>query len=122
MVSERTIMLLHYITGIGILVAGAVHIATVFLTAPVEANLTFDEAPFAVINVYRNLLLAVSLEALLVMVAFHGFNGLRIILLELYQGRTWEKAVTWILTVIALVLVVYGSRTIILAYQIANLG
>ena len=121
MVSERKLMLLHYITGIGILVAGAVHIATVFLTAPVEANLTFDESPFAVINVYRNLLLAASLEALLVMVAFHGFNGLRIILLELYQGKTWEKVVTWTLTAIALALVIYGSRTIILAYQIASL-
>ena len=122
MVSERTIMRLHYITGIGILIAGAIHIATVFLTAPVEANLTFDEAPFAVINVYRNLILAASLEALLIMVAFHGFNGLRVILLELYQGRTWEKAVTWILTVVALVLVIYGSRTIVLAYQIAQMG
>jgi len=122
MVSERTLMLLHYLTGIGILIAGAIHIATVFLTGPVEANLTFDEAPFAVINVYRNIILAASLEALLVMVAFHGFNGLRVILLELYQGKTWERVVTWVLTVIALVLVVYGSRTIILAYQIAQMG
>ena len=122
MVSERTLMLLHYLTGIGILIAGAIHIATVFLTAPVEANLTFDEAPFAVINVYRNIILAASLEALLVMVAFHGFNGLRVILLELYQGKTWERVVTWVLTVIALILVVYGSRTIILAYQIAQMG
>ena len=119
MVSERTIMLLHYITGIGILVAGGIHIATVFLTAPVKENLMFDAGPFSVINIYRNAILAASLEALLIMVAFHGFNGLRVILLELYQGKTWEKIVTWVLIVIALVVVIYGTRTILLAYQIS---
>ena len=119
MVSERTIMLLHYITGIGILIAGGIHIATVFLTAPVKENLMFNEGPFSVINVYRNEILAISLEALLIMVAFHGFNGLRIILLELYQGKTWEKVVTSILIVIALAVIIYGTRTIVLAYQIS---
>ncbi len=120
MVSERTLMLIHYLTGIGILIAGAIHIGTVFLTAPVEENLQFSNSPFAVINVYRNTILAASLEALLIMVAFHGFNGLRVILLELHQSPRWERAVNWVLTVIALVVIIYGTRTILIAHLIAQ--
>ncbi len=120
MVSERTLMLIHYLTGLGILVAGAVHIGTVFLTAPVKENLEFSGSPFSVMGVYRNAILAASLEALLLFVAFHAFNGLRVILIELYQSPRWERAVTWILTVAALLVVIYGTRTILIAYSIAQ--
>jgi len=118
MVSERTIMLIHYLTGLGILIAGAVHLGTVFLTAPVDQNLEFSNAPFAVINVYRNGLLAVTLEALLLMVAFHGFNGIRVILIELHQSPRWERGVTWVVALIALLVAIYGTRTILIAYSI----
>jgi succinate dehydrogenase / fumarate reductase membrane anchor subunit len=115
-------MLWHYITGLGILIAGAVHLATVFFTAPVEANLSFDAGPFSVIGVYRNLLLAASLEALLIFVAFHGFNGLRVILLELYQSPRWDRAVNWALLIIGALITLYGTRTVLLAYAIGGLG
>jgi succinate dehydrogenase / fumarate reductase membrane anchor subunit len=111
-------MLIHYITGIVVLVAGGIHLWTVFLTAPVEENLRFDNTPFAVLNVYRNWILAGSLEILLLAVAFHGFNGLRVILLELHQGSAWTKAVNLVVSLVAVAVAVYGTRTILIAFQI----
>ncbi|MEM3031610.1 MAG: succinate dehydrogenase [Nitrososphaerota archaeon] len=116
---EARIMMFHYITGMVIILAGGIHLYTVFLTAPIEENLRFDNSPFAVINVYRNSVLAWSLEVLLIAVAFHGFNGLRVILLELYQGSRWTKAVNIAIFIAALVVVINGTKTILLAYQIA---
>lgn len=108
-------MLLHYLTGLGILAAGAVHLAIVFFLGSFEQNLSFDAGPLSVISAYRNLAFAITLEALLVFVAFHAFNGLRVILIEFHQGRRWELGVNWILTAIALFLVIYGTRTVVLA-------
>lgn len=113
---EKTVQLLHYITGIGILVAGAIHLATVFLLSPYEASMVFDGHPFSVIAVYRNILLAASLQALLIFVAFHGFNGVRTILSELYQGKTYLRVVNIAVTVAALAVVIYGTRTIVIAH------
>ncbi|GBC69134.1 hypothetical protein HRbin01_00827 [archaeon HR01] len=112
---EARIMMLHYITGLVIIVAGAIHLATVFLVSPYEESLRFDNTPWSVINVYRNSLLAGSLEALLLAVAFHGFNGLRVILLELHQGRTWTRAVNVAVTVAAIAVVINGTKTIFIA-------
>ena len=64
---------------------------------------------------YKNVFYAILLESILVLIAIHGFNGLRIILLELRQNEIWEKAVT-IFTFIAMVgIIAYGTRTIIVA-------
>ncbi|MCS6769853.1 MAG: succinate dehydrogenase [Candidatus Caldarchaeum sp.] len=117
---EKTVMLLHYITGLGIIVAGGIHLATVFLLSPYHLSMEFDNNPFAVLSVYRNILLAGTLEVLLVLVAFHGFNGLRVVLQELYQGKTYTKAVNIIVSVVAVALVVYGTRTILIAHQLGQ--
>jgi succinate dehydrogenase / fumarate reductase membrane anchor subunit len=45
----------------------------------------------------------------------HGFNGLRIILLELKQGNAYENAVTYGCLAAMIALIAYGSRTIIMA-------
>jgi hypothetical protein len=42
---EKNIMLLHYITGILILVAGGIHLSTVFLLSPYEESMKFDSSP-----------------------------------------------------------------------------
>jgi succinate dehydrogenase / fumarate reductase membrane anchor subunit len=48
-----------------------------------------------------------------VLIAIHGFNGLRVILLELRQSKAWEDGVT-ILTIAAMMgVIAYGTRTII---------
>jgi succinate dehydrogenase / fumarate reductase, membrane anchor subunit len=50
-----------------------------------------------------------------VLVSIHGFNGLRVILLELRQSKKWEDGVT-VLTIAAMIaLIAYGTRTIIIA-------
>lgn len=108
-------MLLHYLTGLGILIAGILHLALIFFFGSYEQNLGFDINDLSVISIYRNFAFAASLEALLVFVGFHAFNGLRVILIELHQGRKWEMSVNWVLTIVALFLVIYGSRTIVLA-------
>jgi len=50
----------------------------------------------------------------LILLAVHGFNGLRVILLELKQGRVYEKAVSYGVVIGMIVLIGYGSRTIIM--------
>ncbi len=112
---ESTRMLLHYATGLGILVAGGVHLFTVFLTGSYLQNLAFS----SVIMVYRNILLAITLELLLLFVDYHALNGVRIILIEFHQGTNWERGVTWILSVAGILLLIYGTRTILIANALA---
>jgi succinate dehydrogenase hydrophobic anchor subunit len=104
-------MLLHYATGVGILVAGGVHLFTVFLTGPYLQNLAFG----SVMAIYRSAILAATLELLLIFVDYHAFNGIRVILIEFHQGSRWERGVSWILTVAGALLLVYGTRTILIA-------
>jgi succinate dehydrogenase hydrophobic anchor subunit len=108
-------MLLHYVTGLGILVVGGVHVFTVFLTGPYVQNLAFS----SVIAVYRNIILAASLELLLIFVDYHALNGIRVILIEFHQGSEWERGVSWILSVAGILLLVYGTRTILIANALA---
>jgi succinate dehydrogenase / fumarate reductase membrane anchor subunit len=116
---ESTRMLLHYITGIGIVIVGGVHVFTIFLTGPYLQNLAFSGGPYSVIAVYRNLLLAATLELLLIFVAYHALNGIRVILIEFRQGTSWERGVSSILTVTGILLLVYGTRTILIANALA---
>ncbi len=112
---ESTRMLLHYATGLGIVIAGGVHLFTVFLTGPYVQNLAFS----SVMMVYRNILLAVTLELLLLFVDYHALNGVRIILIEFHQGAIWERGVSWVLAVAGLLLLIYGTRTILIANALA---
>jgi len=112
---ESTKMLLHYATGLGILVVGAVHLFTVFLTGPYLENLAFN----SVMAVYRNVILAATLELLLIFVDYHALNGIRVILVEFHQGEKWERGVAWILAVAGILLLIYGTRTILIANALA---
>lgn len=116
---ESTKMLLHYITGLGIVVAGGVHLFTVFLTGPYAQNLAFSGGAFSVIAIYRNLLLALTLELLLIFVDYHALNGIRVILIEFHQGTRWERGVSWILAATGILLFIYGTRTILIANALA---
>ena len=88
---------------------------TVFLMGPYVQNLGFG----SVIGVYRNVILAFTLELLLIFVDYHALNGIRVILIEFHQGEKWESGVAWILTVAGLLLLVYGTRTILIANTLA---
>lgn len=121
--SERRLMLLHYVTGIGILVTGAVHLWVVFFTVPLdqtiwETTMLFDNHPYAIMSVYRNALLASTLWLLLVFTTFHAMNGIRVIVMELIPDRRLVSAAKWVLVAVGLFLVVYGTRTILIAYSI----
>jgi succinate dehydrogenase / fumarate reductase membrane anchor subunit len=102
-------MKIHYITGLAALFVVAVHIM-MRLIMPFSMSLEYEN----VVANYQNILYALLLESILVLISIHGFNGLRVMLLELRQDKIWEKFV--ILSTLAAMLVVigYGTRTIII--------
>src|SRR3972149_9429831 len=112
---ESTKMLLHYVTGLGIVLVGGVHLFTIFFTGPYVQNLAFNGSPYAVIAIYRNLVLAATLELLLIFVDYHALNGIRVILIEFHQGSRWERSVSWVLAVAGILIFIYGTRTILIA-------
>jgi len=110
MLRESQIMKIHYMTGIGALFVVAVHIL-MRIIMPYSMSLEYEN----VIANYHNIAYALLLESILVLIAIHGFNGLRVILLELRQNKRWEDGVT-ILTIVAMMAIIaYGTRTIIMA-------
>ncbi|MEE8132087.1 MAG: succinate dehydrogenase [Nitrososphaerales archaeon] len=107
---ESQIMNIHYITGLAAIVLVGIHISF-RLIVPYGQSLEYAN----VIANYQNLPYAIVLELILVTVSIHGFNGLRIILIEWRQGIKWEKGVTWACVTATIGLIAYGSRTIIVA-------
>ena len=107
---ESHIMKIHYLTALIAVALVIVHIM-VRVMQGFSDSLLFDN----VIANYKSIPYAVVLEAMLILISVHGFNGLRIILLELKQGSTYENAVTYGCLAAMIVLIAYGSRTIIMA-------
>jgi succinate dehydrogenase / fumarate reductase membrane anchor subunit len=103
-------MKIHYITGVAALFVVAIHIM-MRLIMPYNMSLEFENV---VLN-YKNIFYALLLESILILIAIHGFNGLRVILLELRQNEIWQKGVN-ILVILGLIgIIAYGTRTIIIA-------
>ena len=107
---ESIIMKVHYGTALGAVALVAVHILF-RLTQGFSESLQYE----SVIANYEFLPYALVLELILVLISIHGFNGLRVILLELKQGLGYEKAVTYGCIAAMVVVIAYGSRTIIMA-------
>ena len=107
---ESHIMKIHYLTALIAVALVIVHIM-VRVTQGFSDSLLFDN----VIANYQFIPYAIVLEAILILIAVHGFNGLRVILLEVKQGRAYENAVTYGCLAAMIVLIAYGSRTIIMA-------
>ena len=107
---ESIIMKVHYGTALGAVALVAVHILF-RLTQEFSESLQYE----SVIANYEFLPYALVLELILVLISIHGFNGLRVILLELKQGRRYEKAVTYGCIAAMVAVIAYGSRTIIMA-------
>lgn len=102
-------MKIHYGTALGAVVLVAVHILF-RLTMDFGASLEYEN----VIKNYEFIPYAIMLELILVLLSIHGFNGLRVILLELKQGHSYEKAVTYGCIAAMAILIMYGSRTILM--------
>ena len=107
---ESIVMKVHYGTALGAVALVAVHILF-RLTQGFSESLQYE----SVIANYEFLPYALVLELILVLISIHGFNGLRVILLELKQGRRYEKAVTYGCIAAMVAVIAYGSRTIIMA-------
>jgi len=107
---ESHIMKIHYLTALVAVGFVIIHIM-VRVMQGFSDSLLFDN----VIANYKSIPYAVVLEAMLILISVHGFNGLRVILLEVKQGRTYENAVTYGCLAAMIILIAYGSRTIIMA-------
>jgi len=110
---ESTIMKIHYGTAIAAVALVAVHVL-MRLTMNFAESLEYE----TVLANYKFVPYAIMLELILVLLSIHGFNGLRVILLELKQGKTYEKAVSYGCLAAMVGLIAYGSRTII----VTNMG
>jgi succinate dehydrogenase / fumarate reductase membrane anchor subunit len=103
-------MKIHYGTALGAVVLVAVHVLF-RLTVDYGQSLEYEN----VIANYHFIPYAIMLELILILLSVHGFNGLRVILLELKQGHSYEKAVTYGCLAAMAGLIVFGSRTILMA-------
>ena len=106
---ESTIMKIHYVTGLAALLTVAVHVMMRVIT-PFSMSLEYEN----VVANYQNILYSLLLESILILVSIHGFNGLRVMLLELRQDAKWEKFVMLFTLTAMLVVIGYGTRTIII--------
>jgi succinate dehydrogenase / fumarate reductase membrane anchor subunit len=107
---ESVIMKIHYGTALASVALVAVHILF-RLTQGFAESLQYE----SVIANYEFLPYAGMLEIILILLSIHGFNGLRVILLELKQGPTFEKSVTYGCIAAMALIIMYGSRTIFMA-------
>jgi len=108
---ESRLMLIQYGTAVAAVALVSVHLIMQGVIYPYSTAISFNN----MLSIYQNGFYAIFLEALLVVVLVHGFNGVRIILHELRQSPPWTM---WVDagTVVAIVAsVAYGTRTIILA-------
>ena len=106
---ESTIMKIHYGTAIAAVALVAVHVL-MRLTMNFHESLEYE----TVLANYKFVPYAIMFELILVLLSIHGFNGLRVIILELKQGRIYEKAVSYGCVAAMIGLIAYGSRTIIM--------
>jgi len=106
---ESIIMKIHYGTALAAVALVAVHVL-MRLTQSFSESLEYAN----VIANYQFLPYAGMLEIILILLSIHGFNGLRVILLELKQGKKYEKAVSYGCVAAMVGLIAYGSRTIIM--------
>lgn len=105
---ESQIMKIHYLTGICAVFFVAIHILF-RVVMPFGQSLEYQN----VIANYHNIYYVVLLELILIFISIHGFNGLRIILLELKQSDWWESTITILVLAAMIGVIVYGTRTII---------
>ncbi|WP_231129065.1 succinate dehydrogenase [Candidatus Nitrosocosmicus hydrocola] len=106
---ESQIMKIHYLTGICAVFFVAIHILF-RLVMPFGQSLEYEN----VIANYHNVYYVILLELILIFISIHGFNGLRVILLELKQEQWWESTMTILVLAAMIGVIAYGTRTIII--------
>ena len=82
---------LHRITGVAIFFFLLVHVLD---TALIRLS---PEAYDAVIGTYKNPIMGIGEVALVAAIAYHAFNGLRIILVDFWaKGPRYQKVMLWV--------------------------
>ncbi len=106
-------MKIHYGTALASIAFVAVHIL-MRLTQGFAESLQYEN----VLANYQFLPYAGMLEVILILLSIHGFNGLRVILIELKQGKSFEKSVTYGCIAAMAAVILYGSRTIFITSMV----
>ena len=111
---ESTLQLVNYIMILALLVTLALHLAMqAFLgVSGYENALSYNVA----MSRYRDALSVSLLTILLIAATYHGLFGLRNILLEWRAGTSWHSVVTVTTLALAVVMLGWGMRTIVLAF------
>jgi len=111
---ESTLQLVNYVMVLALLVTLALHLAMQgFLgVSGYEGALSYSTA----LARYREPLSASLLAILLVAATYHGLFGLRNILLEMRSGPRWDRFVTGTVLGLAVVMLGWGLRTIVVAF------
>ena len=92
---------LHRITGVGIYFFLLVHIMD---TALVRVS---PEAYNSVMAVYKTPIVGVAEIGLVAAILFHGFNGIRVILIDFWsKGSKYQNQMFWVVMAITIVLFV----------------
>jgi len=111
---ESSIMLLHYTTGILIAVLGGVHLAT---HSFLGVTGYFDSLNYgSVTGRYNDSLFSIVLELLLINVTYHGLNGFRIILIEVWNNNKWTRIVNWSTLSLGVIVIIYGTIIVLGKY------
>lgn len=126
---ESQIMFIQYITGLLVLVFGSFHFLLISALAPTSDKVLYAYGSsgythvlvggtlyYTVVRaVYSTLIWGAIFELLLTVLVFHIFNGFRIVLSEQFTGHTAQRVITYSMVILALIIFIYGSRTIVVA-------
>jgi len=104
-------MKLQYATAVMAIFLVSLHLLMQGVLFPYKEAVSFQR----VLTSYRNYLDGTLVELLLVVVLAHGFNGLRVVLLEWRQSAAWTKGVNWVTLLSAMATIGYGTRTVLVA-------
>jgi succinate dehydrogenase hydrophobic anchor subunit len=121
-------MFIQYMTGLLILVFGSFHFLLISALAPTTDKVLYSYTYLNGIRtlaggtlyystvkaVYTSLMWGSVFELLLTFLVFHIFNGFRVILSEQFPGSKAEKIITYSVLIAAMIVFIWGSRTIVL--------
>jgi len=108
---ESRLMQVQYVTAIAAVVLVTLHLLMQGVLVPYYKAIDFQQ----VLLVYRSWVDGALLEILLVVVVVHGSKSLRTIPLEWRQSGPWTRGVNWASLLMTAGVVIYGTRTVVLA-------
>jgi len=111
---ESTFVLIQYLSGLFVLVFGALHFASLTFLGVKNLNEALEYQN--VLTRYKQIFWLSILGILMIAVTSHTFVGFRSILIEIKQGKKWELFVTLFAIIAGGIIILSGFRTILLAF------